>query len=66
MTYRYPEPTEEIEIIKTGLVYDDGKIYLPKKVAEIIGVKPGESVAWMLEKTKNGQRIYLESSVRKT
>ncbi len=45
-------------ILKTALLYGDGKMQVPKKVIEILKLTPGEStVVWV----KEGGRIYLES-----
>ena len=54
---RYYVP-EEREIIKTTKLYYDGKTQVPKRVIELLGLKPGRSViVWVAERGK----IHIES-----
>ena len=50
---------EKREILKTTLLYHDGKTQVPKKVIELLNFKPGEStIVWVKEEGK----IFVESA----
>ena len=57
---RYPIPKGR-EIVKTTLLYYDGKTQVPKRVIELLGLSPGSStLVWVVE----GDRIYVESATK--
>ena len=60
--YVHEEIPEEREILKTTLLYHDGKTQVPKKVIELLGLEPGRStIVWVAEEGK----IYVEPAKQK-
>jgi len=59
--YVREEIPEERVILKTTLLYHDGKTQVPRKVIELLGLEPGSTIVWVAE----GGRIYIEPAKQK-
>jgi len=57
--YIHEEIPQMREILKTSLIYYDRKTQVPKRVIELLRLKPGVSrIVWVAE----GGKIYIESA----